>query len=188
MVEQFAARGEDVLLGQPAVVRYPELVEVGSHVAIDAFFYCTTSLRLGDYVHIGPHVSVIGGRGALLRMGHFTNIAAGGRIVCASDSFQGHGLIGPGPVIPEAFRDQVICEPVVMEDFVNLGSNCIVLPGCRLSQGTVLGAGSLLPAGTRTRPWTIYVGTPARPLRRREHARMIRYARELGYAVELQQD
>ncbi len=186
MVDAFASCGEDVLLGHPSVVRYPELVEVGSHVAIDAFFYCTTAMRLGDYVHIGPHVSVIGGREALLRMGHFTNIAAGGRIICASDQFQGAGLIGPGPVIPEAYRDQVRCEPVVLEDFVNLGSNCVVLPGCRLSQGTVLGAGSLLPAGTRTRPWTIYVGTPARPVKRREHAHMLRYARKMGYAVELE--
>ncbi len=182
-MNSFAACGEDVVVGQPVVIRYPELVRVGKHVAIDAFFYCTTALELGDYVHIGPHVSVIGGREALLRMGHFTNIAAGGRIVCASDSFQGLGLIGPGPVIPPQFRDQVHCEPVVMEDFVNLGSNCVVLPGCHLSQGTVLAAGALLPSGTRTRPWTIYRGVPARAWKPRPWEKMLQYAQALGYSI-----
>ena len=35
---------------------------IGDRVAIDKGFYCTTKLEIGDYVHIGPYVTCIGGQ------------------------------------------------------------------------------------------------------------------------------
>ncbi len=33
---------------------------IGDHTAIDKGFYCTTQLIIGNYVHIGPYVTIIG--------------------------------------------------------------------------------------------------------------------------------
>lgn len=43
--------GEDVWINQNTYIRYPELAKLGNHVALDWGFYCTTQLKIGDYVH-----------------------------------------------------------------------------------------------------------------------------------------
>ena len=54
--------GTDVFLHESVEFTRKELVKIGNHVAIDSGFYCTTGLTIGDYVHISPHVAVIGGK------------------------------------------------------------------------------------------------------------------------------
>jgi acetyltransferase-like isoleucine patch superfamily enzyme len=169
--------GSDVYISQYVEIKRPNLVIIGSHVAIDTGFYCTTQLVMGDYIHIGPYVSCIGGANGLLHMGHFTTIAAGSRLICASDNHSGDGLVGP--TIPLKYRDSLTCAPIILEDFASLGTNVIVTPGVTLGEGSVVGANSLLKSNTE--PWTIYAGSPAKPIKTRKKDNMIQYARELGY-------
>ena len=174
-----AARGEDVFVSANVEIRRPELVRVGNHVAIDSGFYCTVTADIGDYVHIGPYVTVIGGASASLSMGHFSNVAAGGRLICAGDELLGEGLVGPAGLIPEKYQDRKLDAPIRLENFASLGTNSVVMPGVTLAEGSVVGACSLVTKDTE--PWTIYVGIPARPLRVRPREKMIAMARELGY-------
>lgn len=171
--------GENVFISQNVEIRRPNLVNIGSHVAIDTGFYCTTFLQMGDYIHIGPYVTIIGGAKAKCIMGNFTTIAAGSRIICGSDLHQGDGLIGP--TIPEPYRDSVKVEPVIFEDFASIGTNVVVNPGVILGQGSVVGANSFVTKNTD--PWTIYVGNPAKPIKARKKEVMLEYARKLGYNV-----
>lgn len=170
--------GEDVRISNFAIIRNPEMVTVGSHVAIDEFVVISTSLIMGDYTHIAPMVSVIGGKRGLLRMGNFTTIAAGSRIICGSETYDGNGLIGP--VIPYQYRDAIDWSPVIFEDFSIVATNVIVMPGVVLGEGSVVGAGSFVTKSTE--PWTIYWGSPAKPRKQRNSNNIKRYARELGYA------
>ena len=128
---------------------------------------------MGDYIHIAPSVSIIGGAPARLTMGNFTNIGSGGRIVCASDDFS-QGLISP--VVPIEHRT-VINKPIIFEDFATLGVNCTVLPGVRLAEGTIVGANSVVTKDTE--PWMIYAGSPARPIKIREKERILESASKL---------
>jgi galactoside O-acetyltransferase len=48
-----------------------------------------------------------------------------------------------------------------------------------LAEGSVIGANSLVTKSTE--PWTIYVGSPAKPVKARPKEKMIEYARRLGY-------
>lgn len=170
--------GEDVFISSHVEIRRPALVSIGNHVAIDSGFYITTAAEIGDYIHIAPYVQVIGSAKGLLKMGHFTNISLGGKIVCGSDSFMGDGLIS-APGLPEEFRDTLKIEPVVFEEFANTGANVTILPGVTLRQGSVIGANSLVTKDTE--PWTIYIGSPARPVKVRKKEKMIAYAKRLGY-------
>jgi galactoside O-acetyltransferase len=170
--------GEDVFISAHVEIRRPHLVSIGNHVAIDSGFYITTQAEIGDYIHIAPYVTVIGGKNGLLKMGNFTNISVGGKIICGSDQFLGEGLV-TAPGIPEEYRDTLKVEPVIFEDFANVGANVVILPGITLGQGSVVGACSLVRENTE--PWTIYVGTPAKPMKKRSPEKMMQYAKKLGY-------
>src|SRR3990167_2636223 len=94
--------GEDVRISPLAYIAHDALVELGSHVAIDPFVVITTALKTGNYVHIAPHVTIIGGRKSGLVMEDFCFIAAGCRLVCGSDDYTNGSLIGP--TIPRQYR------------------------------------------------------------------------------------
>ncbi|MFZ2448249.1 MAG: acyltransferase [Syntrophobacteraceae bacterium] len=172
--------GQDVFISSGVQIRRPHLVSVGNHVAIDYGVYITVAAEINDYVHIAPYVTIIGGTDGLLRMGHFAGMAAGCRIICASDEHLGEGLVGP--TIPAGYKDNLIIAPVIFENFATIGTNVVVLPGVTLAEGSVVGACSLI--NRNTEPWTIYSGTPARAVKSRRKDKMIQMARELGYLRE----
>jgi acetyltransferase-like isoleucine patch superfamily enzyme len=166
-------KGKDVIISDLCILSRPELIEMGDHIAIDAWTYISTQLKMGSYIHIAPSVSIIGGASATLIMGDFTNIGSGSRIVCATDDFT-QGLISP--VVPIEHRT-VINKPVVFERYATLGVNCTVLPGVTLGEGCIIGANSLVTKDTE--PWMIYAGSPAKPIKKREKERIIKSAKKL---------
>jgi len=174
-MENLKKIGDDVRINELANIARPELVEIGNHIAIDMWTYISTQLVLGDYIHIAPSVSIIGGAIASLVMEDFTNIGSGSRIVCASDDFL-QGLISP--VVPIEHRT-VINKPVIFKRFSTVGVNCTVLPGVTLGEGCIVGANSVVTKDTE--PWMVYAGNPAKPIKVRDKERIIESAKKLGY-------
>lgn len=170
-------KGIDVFLNDFVSITRPELVKIGNHVAIDFGFVCTTGLVIGDYVHISPHVSVIGGKKTSLNIEDFCFISTGSRMICGSDLFQGDGLIGT--MIPDEYKDNQILEPINLKRFSGVCANSVVMSGVVMSEGSVLGANSFLKESTE--PWTIYAGSPARPIKQRKKEKMYSFAKEMGY-------
>lgn len=150
---------------------------LGNHIAIDKGVYCTVSASIGDYVHIGPYVTIIGGKKGCFVAKGFNNIMAGARVICGSDRFDGSGLFGA--MIPEELKGTQIIEPVVMEEFSNIGTNAIVLPGSILRKGVLVSAGSLLKGDTEE--WGVYKGSPAVLVKKIDPTRIINNAKKLGY-------
>lgn len=169
--------GNDVRIHDNAFFTNPYRVKLGNHVAIDYGFYCTTQFNSGDYVHISSHVSVIGGSVSKLDIDHFGFVATGSRIVCGSDEMLGAGMVGP--FIPDEYEDNKIISTIKIGMFAGVGCNSTLLPGAELATGSILGANSLLKG--RTEPWTIYAGSPARPISDRRSDKIISNAREMGY-------
>jgi galactoside O-acetyltransferase len=172
-MEKLKKVGEDVRVSELAIISRPELVEIGNHVSIDMWTYISTQAMLGDYIHIAPSVSIIGGAPALIIMEDFTNIGSGSRIVCATDDFT-QGLISP--VVPLEYRT-VTNKPVTFKRYSTLGVNCTVLPGITLGEGSIVGAGSVVTKDTE--PWTIYAGSPAKPIKMRDSKRILESAKKL---------
>jgi len=169
--------GKDVFIDNNTNVTRPHLVTMGDHIAIDYGFHCTTGMELGDYLHIGPHVSCIGGKDGMLITKGFNNIMAGARIVCGSDRFDDSGLFGA--LIPKELQGRQIIKPIIMEEFSNVGTNAIVMPGSRLRKGVLLTAGSLLMGDTEE--WGIYKGNPAVLIKKIDGSKIIENAKKLGY-------
>jgi galactoside O-acetyltransferase len=174
--KNFISIGEDVIISDLALIKRPHLCKIGSHNAIDNGVTISTKLIMGDYIHIAPFVVIIGGEKSELILENFSFIASGTKIVCGSDDYTGNGLVGP--TIPDEYRD-VKYTTVKFEKFGGCGVNCTIMPGVTLSEGSILGANSLLTKDTE--PWTIYVGSPAKPVKIRKKETILENAKKLGY-------
>ncbi len=168
--------GRDVFVDSDVVTKQEFLIS-GSHVAIDKGLYCSTNVIIGDYVHISPYVTIIGGKYGQFTAKGFNNIMAGARIICGSDRFDDSGLFGA--MIPEELKGTQIIKPIVMEEFSNIGTNSIVMPGSILRKGVLLTAGSLLIGDTEE--WGVYKGNPAVLVKKIDSEKIIRNAKKLGY-------
>ena len=169
--------GVDVIIDDWVKFKRPKLIVIGNHVAIDWGFYCTTQMEIGDYVHISPYVSCIGGKDGKFIAKGFNNIMAGARIVCGSDRFDDSGLFGA--MIPKELKGKQIIGDVVMEEFSNIGTNAIVLPNSILRKGVLLTAGSLLMGDTEE--WGVYKGNPAVLIKKIDGSKIIQNAKKMGY-------
>jgi galactoside O-acetyltransferase len=166
--------GTDIFINETAIIKRPHLCDIGSHIAIDNGVTISTELIMGDYIHIAPYVVVIGGEQSKLILEDFSFVASGTKIVCGTEDYTGVGLVGP--TIPKELR--VINHTTVkFEKYAGCGVNCIIMPGITLAEGSILGANSLLTKDTQ--PWTIYVGSPAKPIKIRDKDKIIEYAKTL---------
>ena len=170
----FKTIGQDVRIDENTKILHPELISLGNHISIDWGFYCVTQMELGNYVHIAPYCTIIGGKDGFFKMGNFTAMAAGCRIICATDSYNGDSIIIPW--IPLKYRN-IIVKPVVLEDYTTLGTNTIVFPGVTIAEGSVVGAGSIVTKNTE--PWGIYFGSPAKWVKPRSK-KILEYAKEIN--------
>jgi dTDP-4-amino-4,6-dideoxy-D-glucose acyltransferase len=169
--------GEDVYISPRVEIRRPNLVSIGKHVAIDSGVYITTQAEIGDYVHLSPYITVIGGAKSKIVIEDFVTIAAGSRIIAGSDKFLGQGFTSV--TVPDEFRDEVEFSTIYFRKFCGIGTNVVIMPGVTIAEGSVIGACSLVTKDTE--PWTIYTGIPARPTKIRPSNKLLEYAKKLGY-------
>jgi len=169
-------KGVDVIIDKDVVFKQIN-VTIGNHCSIDKGVYCTTNVSLGDYTHISPYVTIIGGKESFFVAKGYNNIMAGARIICGSDRFDDSGLFGA--MIPKELKGRQIIKPVVMEEFSNIGTNAIVMPGSTLRKGVLLTAGSLLIGDTEE--WGVYKGNPAVMVKKINPTKIIQNAKKLGY-------
>jgi acetyltransferase-like isoleucine patch superfamily enzyme len=171
---EFAGTGEDVTIYPSARILSTSNIRIGSHVIIDDFVFIGKheKLVLGNHVHIASHASITGG--GIFLCCDFAGISSGARILTGTDDFHGSGLTGP--TIPPRYR-AVERGRVVLGAHVVIGANAIVLPNVNISEGAVVGAGSVVTKDLD--PWGVYVGAPARRVTTRPSERILEYERRL---------
>ncbi|HVH44654.1 MAG TPA: hypothetical protein VM925_20010, partial [Labilithrix sp.] len=54
-----------------------------------------------------------------------------------------------------------------------VGSNAVVMPDNDIPEGTAIGALSFVPPRFAFEPWTVYAGTPIRPIRARNREKVL---------------
>jgi len=167
--------GKNVFIGRNVYFRYPDEVEIGDNVIIDDFSYFTTKVKIGNYVHVSPHCSIIGGKESLFVMGDFTGISAGCRIVCSSDNYLGDGMTNP--TIPDRYRSSVNKGKVIMEKHSLLGTGCVVYPNVTMNEGSVAGSMSLVTKSLDE--WTINYGIPCKFVKDRHKDTILQYEEDM---------
>jgi len=108
-------------------------------------------------------------------MKEFSGISARNTVLAGSDDFTNSMM---NPQVPVKYRKPKLTT-VTFERFSCTGAHCVVMPGITLGEGSVIGANSVITKDTE--PWTVYVGSPARPIKSRDKTLILKYARELGY-------
>lgn len=166
---KFKKIGKNVHIGDNVYFRYPDLVEIGDNVIIDEFCCFTTALSIGDYIHIGPHCSIIGGREGTFIMKDFSGLSAGCRIICSSDNYLGDGMTNP--TIPLKYQSSIKHSTVIIEKHAVIGTNCVIHPNVVIGEGAALGSMSL--ATKNINPWGVYIGIPAKKIQEREKNKIL---------------
>ncbi|WP_100373376.1 2,3,4,5-tetrahydropyridine-2,6-dicarboxylate N-acetyltransferase [Bacillus sp. FJAT-45037] len=120
-----------------AVIR--DQVEIGDNAVI----------MMGASINIG---SVIG-EGTMIDM----NAVLGGRATVGKNCHVGAGSVLAGVIEPPSAK------PVVVEDDVVIGANCVILEGVTVGKGAVVAAGAIVTEDVP--PNTVVAGTPARVIK-----------------------
>ena len=164
--------GDNVRVSRKASIYSPDTIEIGNNVRIDDFCILSGNIKIKNNVHISAYTALYGRFG--IEIGNYCGCSPRCTIFSGSDDFSGNYMISP--MVPEKYTN-VDGRKVVLEDFVQLGVNSVVMPGVTLPEGAVCGAFSFVTQDPEE--WTINVGIPAKVLRKRE-----RTARKLAEEYE----
>jgi len=131
--------GDRVYIGHEAILKgyHRGYMEIGDDTWIGqrCFFHSAGGIRIGCEVGIGPEV----------------------KILTSAHNF--------GPDRQPVIRYALAFAPIQVEDGVDLGIGSILLPGVRVGEGAVIGAGSVVTHDVPA--YEVWAGAPARLLRKR---------------------
>lgn len=130
--------------------------QIFDYVFIDA----GRSLKIGKYSTLTWNVLIEGG--ASTKIGDRVFIGPGSKLLTSTYKINGYYTVEhlPGNCNEIEYGD------IIIEDDAYIGANCIIMPGVKIGEGAVVGANSLVKSDLE--PWTIYVGTPCKPIGKRE--------------------
>lgn len=163
-------------------LRHPQHFEVGAGSIVDDFCYFSTRVRIGRCAHIASGCSVAGGHQRLFVLGDFSSLSSGVKVWCTSDDFVNDlvTLIPPG--LPQV-KERLISGDVILGDCTAVGANAVIMPGNTIPEGAAIGALGFVPPRYPFEPWTVYAGTPIRPVKARNREAVLRQRRRLEQAL-----
>jgi galactoside O-acetyltransferase len=161
----FANVGENIKVSKNCMMVGEDKIHIGSNVRIDAFTTIVTGkekIYIGDYSHIACGVHLSGTYGFVSE--GYNIIAAGSKIYSGVDDYTGPYLI-TAPNISEK-NVNIKHGVITMEKYSILGCNCVVFPDVTLHEGSAMGACSF--TNKSLDPWNVYLGVPAKKIKKRE--------------------
>jgi acetyltransferase-like isoleucine patch superfamily enzyme len=160
----FYKYGRNILISKNCVIINPQYITIGNNIRIDAFAVLTASKKkiiIGSNVHIGVSCYINGSYGFQIK--NFSSISSGCRIFTSSDDYSGNFLFSP--TVPKKYT-KPLNKKIIIEKFVNIGANSVILPGVKISEGSAIGALSLVTKSLKS--WGIYFGIPVKKIGVRE--------------------
>jgi acetyltransferase-like isoleucine patch superfamily enzyme len=168
---------EPPVAGEPIIstqcrFRCPEHFSVGRYSIVDDYCYFSTRVEVGDFSHIAAGCSVGGGSEHLFRLGDYSSLSMGVRILCSSNDFVNDVI----HIAPAELGDlgHGIRGDVILERLTGVGANSVVMPDNHVPEGTAIGALSFVPPRFDFEPWSVYAGCPVRLVNRRNRDSVLR--------------
>jgi len=160
--------GKGVLIDIGVIILNPENVSVYDYTWIDRYVSIEglKGVTIGRHVHIAPYSLIQGG--GRVYIGDYVGISSFCHIYSSTEHYEG-GKRMSGPMVPPEHR-AVKRAPVIIEKDAFLGVNVTVLPGVKIGEGAVIGAHALVTKDIP--PWTIAVGVPAKPIKKRPRVKV----------------
>lgn len=163
--------GKNVRISRYARIYSPGNISIGDNVRIDDFCILSGHITIGSNIHISAYVALYGSMG--IELEDYTGISPRSTIYSAMDDFSGNFLIGP--IHPEGTTN-VTGGKVTLKKFSQIGTHSVIFPNLTIGEGVVVGACSLINKSLDE--WMIYVGTPAKPLKKRTK-QLVRYVQQM---------
>lgn len=135
-----------------------DFLSFGCDVTIDGDVHINAPSRviLGDGSYIGPE-TIINSRGGFY-LGNYSGLGFRCTVLTVNHQYAGADSIPYGK--------RLIVQPVHIEDCVWVGANVLILPGVKIGEGAIVGAGSVVAGDVP--PLTIVMGNPARKVGSRD--------------------
>ncbi len=146
--------GKNVIIGKTVRIRRPELVSIDDGSIIDDFAYISGEVEIGKYVHIAASCSLQASKSKII-IKDFAGLSSGVRVFAASADYIKCSF-DTAPV-PQEMMYGGIFEEVVINEFVWIGANSVILPGCHLPKGFTAGALCKLTKKLPYKPWHVLV-------------------------------
>lgn len=138
VVREDVSIGDDCSIGSGCVVEWG--ARIGQHCRFQNNVVVSEGARVGDGVFIGPNVSMTAGRhmlGALVAAGRMTE--------------------------SELTSRESVYGAIIIENYVRVGANAVILAGVRLGEGCIVAAGAVVSFDVP--PGAMVAGNPARIMR-----------------------
>ena len=146
--------GKNVIIGKTVRIRRPDLVSIGDNSIIDDFTYISGEVEIGKYVHIASSCSLQASTSKII-IGDFAGLASGCRVFAASADYINCSF--DTATVPKEMMYGGHSEAVLIDNFVWIGANSVVLPGCQLPVGFAAGALCKLTKKLPYKSWNILV-------------------------------
>ena len=159
-IEDFKKVGDNVIFEEGVLVFHPENIEIGNNVYIGHNTilkgYYKNKMIIGDHTWIGQNC--------------FLHSAGGITIGKA---------VGMGPmvkILTSVHKEDELSKPilfcdlefweVIIEDGCDVGTGSIILPGVKIGEGSIVGAGTVVTKDVES--YSVVAGVPAKILKRRK--------------------
>ena len=158
----FKSLGKNVRISNKAAIYNADQIEIGSNSRIDDFCVISGKVTIGRNVHIAVFCNIAGGsEGVTLE--DFAGLAYGCHVFSQSDDYTGSTLTNP--TVPAKYRRETK-RAVHIGRHCIVGTNSLIFPGVTLSEGSAVGALSMLTKSTEE--WSVYFGAPAKKIKKRK--------------------
>ena len=154
--------GSNVLISRKCSIYGAQNISVGDNVRVDDFCILSGNITIGSHIHIAAYTALYGGDSGIV-IEDFANLSSRICVYSVSDDYSGETMTNP--MIPDEFKN-VESKPVLIKKHVIIGTNCTVLPGVTIGEGTAVGCMSLVNKSLDE--WGIYVGVPCKFLKPRK--------------------
>lgn len=158
----FKRLGKGVKISDKASIYDARRIEIGDYSRVDDFCVLSGTISIGKYCHVTPMCLIAGGEPGVT-LSDFGTLAYGVRVFAQSDDYSGETMVNS--LIPREYKSEIF-QSVEIGRQVVVGAGSTILPGVTVAEGCAIGAMSLVKRSTR--PWGIYVGSPARRVKERK--------------------
>ena len=171
---KFKSIGDKVIIYDPVTFINPDLIILNNNIIISEFSFINAGqgLFIGNYIHISPFTSIMGGGYCILE--DFVGLSSGVRLITGSDDYSGRALTNP--TVPLEYRN-------INKSFIHckkhslLATNVVVHPGVTIGEGAVAASNSLVVNDLE--PWCVYMGIPARKVKERQKDKILEFEKDL---------
>lgn len=138
-------------------------------------------VKVGNYSYGTLVVRQYGKSDCNLSIGNFCSIAQGVIFILGGEHNSSQFTTYPLSLLSLSKESAFSKGDIVIEDDVWIGSNCLILSGITLAQGTIVAAGSVVVKSTN--PYDIVGGAPARFIKKRFDEEIVNIARQIDMSL-----